>query len=356
PVAPTRTPAPTATERPSATPTPRPTRTPTPTDAPTASPTPTPQPELRQLTAGGCCVQPFFSPNGQQVLFIDKPTADAPAGIYGVDVTGSPATPPQLVEETIGFRSPDRNIVAQMDGDAARFTNETTGQTWDVNTGGNWPRYSPDSSRILWTAADREGPYDQRRADIHVAQLSGDNPRVVYFLYGGGFLGWLPDGERILLVGRDEPLSEQQTLLTYNLTTEQETRLVSHKRIRGIEMSPGGTWAAYFVDFADDNPDNRGLWVVSTDGQTRKKLNAPGFGAYRWQNDSTLLLIPLRDDPAKSMQLWAINVEDNRAVPLTDPAQTPFSISNGDWEVSPDGRTVVFVNSADQNIWLIELP
>ena len=58
----------------------------------------------------------------------------------------------------------------------------------------------------------------------------------------------------------------------------------------------------------------------------------------------------------ESMQLWAIEVATNQSRPLTDPASLSFSISNGDWEVSPDGRQVIFVNSADQNIWLITLP
>jgi Tol biopolymer transport system component len=35
---------------------------------------------------------------------------------------------------------------------------------------------------------------------------------------------------------------------------------------------------------------------------------------------------------------------------------TPLNILNGDWRVSPDGRYVVFVNSADRNLWLLELP
>ena len=35
---------------------------------------------------------------------------------------------------------------------------------------------------------------------------------------------------------------------------------------------------------------------------------------------------------------------------------TPLNILNGDWRVSPDGKYIVFVNSADRNLWLLELP
>jgi Tol biopolymer transport system component len=56
------------------------------------------------------------------------------------------------------------------------------------------------------------------------------------------------------------------------------------------------------------------------------------------------------------MQLWAVDVSANQSQPLTDPTSLSFSISNGDWELSPDGQHIIFVNSADQNIWLITLP
>ena len=41
--------------------------------------------------------------------------------------------------------------------------------------------------------------------------------------------------------------------------------------------------------------------------------------------------------------------------PVTDPASARLQIANGDWRVSPDGRYVVYVNSEDRNLWLVEL-
>lgn len=352
--APSATPQPTATLTPTETPTAIPSATATVT--PTASPTPTPAPQLRQVTQGGCCVQPDFSPDSQQILFVDKPDAESPVGIYGVRLDGSLPDRPQLVNDVIGFRSPDRTVVATMDGDQAVFSNEATGDNWQVDTGGNWPRFSPDGSQILWVATDREGPYDRRRSDVWLANLDGSSAQRIYILYGGGFSGWFPNGERILLVGRDDPRDELQNLIRYNPGGGQTDYLASHKRIRGIEMSPGGRWVAYFVDFAEDDPAKRGLWVVNTDSAERKKLNIPAFGGYQWRDENTLLLIPMRTSATESMQLWSIDVAKNQATPLTDPQTLQFSISNGDWAVSPDGRWVAFVNSADQNIWAIRLP
>jgi len=344
--------APTATPTPANTATPLPSSTPSATPSP--SPSPTPRPQLRQLASGGCCVQPFFSPDSRQVLFIDKPGPNAPTGIYGLDLAKPQATP-VLVNETIGFRSADRTIVATIEGDLVRFENERSGQSWTVDTGGNWPRFGPDGSKILWEARDREGPYDRRRSDIWLADLDGSNPQRLLSVTGGGFSGWLPDGEHILLLDRQDPTQEERTLVLYNLVSKQRTNLVTERRLRGIDISSGGSWIAYFLTFADE-PDKNGIWVVSSDGSTRKKLDTPGFGAYRWRNDNTLLYIPMRGNPAESMRLWSIDVATGQNRPLTDPAAVSFSISNGDWDVSPDGQHVVFVNSADQNIWLISLP
>ena len=355
----TASPLPTNTPNPTDTPTSTPTNTPTsePTKTPTATltplPTPTPKPVLKQLTVGGCCVQPSFSPDGKQIVFIDKPDEDTPVGIYGVNLDTTLPTTPQLVSEIVGFRSPDFNIVATIDSDLARFTNELTGESWEVDTGGTWPRYAPDAGQILWTATDQEGPYDQRQSDIWLAEIDGSNPQRLLSLYGGGYQDWLPDGNRVLLAGRDKPGNdnEEQNLIIYDITNNNRTVLASHKRIRGIEMSPGGKWVAYFVNFADE-PENRGLWVARSDGDEKKKLDIPGFGGYRWRDDNTLLLIPMRQSPDESMQVWAIDVTKNQTIPLT---HGNFSISNGDWDVSPDGNMVVFVNSLDQNLWLLNL-
>jgi len=299
-------------------------------------------------------VQPFFSADGQQVLFLDKPAEDAPVGIYGVDFA-DPQPAPGLVSELIGFRNPDHTIVAVPEGDLVRFINESTGESWAVDTGGNWPRFSPDSGQIIWTASDQEGPYDRRRTDIWRANLDGSEAELFQSLYGGGFAGWLPDGERVLLSGRDDPDLEDVTLFVYDLASGRRTNLYTEQRLRGVEISPAGSWIIFYITFAGESSKN-GFWVVRPDGSDLHQLDVPSFGAYQWRNDDTLLYIPMRESAGESMQLWAITVTTGETTPLTDPAILSFSIANGDWTVSPDGHHVIFVNSQDQNIWAITLP
>ena len=348
----TATPVPSAT--PTATGTPTATNTPPPTPTNTPTVTPTPQPILRQLTSNGCCTQPSFSPEGDQVLFIDKPSQNAPVGIYGVTIA-SPENEPQLISEMIGFRSDDRSIVATTDGTLIQLTREESGESWTLDTGGNWPNFSPDGQSIAWVASDREGPFDRRRSDIWLADVSGENRQLLFPTYGARGIDWLPDSQRMLVIGRDAPLDEERILFVYDVRNGQRTNLFSHQQIRGGQVSPGGRWVAIFLTFADD-PSENGLWLVEIATGQRTKVELPTFGSYRWRDDSSLLFIPFRESQSESMQLWQIDIESGSIGPITDPATVPFSISNGDWEVGPDGRQIVFVSSFDQNIWHIQLP
>lgn len=356
------TPTATATARPTATASPSPlppTETPAPTATPTPAPTPapTPQPSLRRLTTGGCCVQPFFSPDGATVLFIDKPAPDAPAGIYGVDLNDA-SNRVQLVDEIVGFRSPDGAIVArpdETDPDVMRFTDERAGDEWLVDTNGNWPVFSPDGRQIFWNATDRDGPYDERRTDVWLANVDGSQARQVISLYGGGALDWFPDGRRLLVSGRPERVGEEESLFVLSLADGATLELARDERLRAETqgVSPGGTWVAYFITFSPE-PGRDGIWLVRADGAGARRLDF--WGAYRWRDDARLVYVPMRASPEESMVLWEYDAGRGASRPLTDPAALPFVISNGDWTVSPDGQHVVFVSAEDKNLWLITLP
>jgi Tol biopolymer transport system component len=311
------------------------------------------------LTSGGCCVQPSFSPDSSRVLFVDKPSETDPPGVYGLDLTGfeSPLeTPPQLIYQTLGFRSPDHTVVALPDpdeGQLMRFINEETGQIWKVNTLGNWPVFSPDGQSILWNAIDRRGPYDERPTDIWVSKVDGSDARQLLTIYGGSANGWFPDNEHILLTGRAEQIGENETMVVISLRDGSMIELAQENRLRGGLISPGGSWVVYLTTFTGE-ADKDGLWVVRSDGSERRKL--PFYGPYRWFDDEHLIFIPTRDSPGEGFAFWKINVETGEKVRLTDPETIPISIEGGDWALSPDGQKVVYVSAVDQNLWLIILP
>jgi Tol biopolymer transport system component len=352
--------------------------TPTPSPSPDPDPSPTlraepqaealrtePQvetraPALRQLTQGGCCTQPFWSPDARQVLFIDKPAADAPVGIWGVDVT-QPAARPQLAIPRIASYTPDLAFVVEVSRTTTtieRLTAPLTGTvaaSWTAPAGGRSVSISPGRTRVAWQVGDdRLITQPERQVNqVWVANLDGSAARAVVTLPRGSLSGWISD-DVLLLSGRESTQAREQVLWAYSLTTGQRIELARGERLRVGSLSRNGTWLAYMITMDQDQTRN-GLWLVRTDGTVQHKLAPDLFGTFQWRDDHRLLIIPFRPD-ATSHEFMEFDADAQTARRLTDPAITPFKITNGDWAVSPDGRQVVFVASQDHNLWLLTLP
>jgi len=319
-----------------------------PTDTPT--PSPTPVPPIKQLTAGGCCVQPSWSPDSRQVWFLDKPSPDAPTGIYAVDID-APLVEPFRVLDLIGLYSPDLSLVAYPEGRNTIVEQLDNGERWVIPNQGQAVVFSPDARRIAWEIEEINGPYDQRRTDIYMARFNGEDPVLLATVYGGGLLGWLDD-QRILFSGRPSLDVRERTLTALDLSSNIAVDLVTAERFGGIAMSPGGEWVAYFTPFNEGVARNS-IWIQRTDGSDARPMDF--WGAYQWRDDARLLYIPTRESPDVPFVIYEYDTATDQSRPLTDPAATPIEIANGDWKVSPDGRYVVFVNSVDRNLWLVEL-
>ena len=320
------------------------------TPEPTPTITPTPTPVLRQLTTGGCCVMPSWSPDSKQVLFIDKPSAQSEAGYYAVDVDH--VEEPKLIGP-VGIYSPDRSLVAYPIDVRTVVEKLSTGDRWVMPNDGHAVEFSPDNRRVAWEAEAISGPYDQRQNDIFMANYDGTDAVKVARVYGGGLVGWLPRGLSMMFLGRPSLSTHDSTLTVLDLHTNEAIDLVKAERISGISISPAGSWVDYFISFNPDDKRN-GIWVQRTDGSAERQLDM--WGAYQWRDDAHLLVIPARTSPTQAFELWQIVAATGEKQKLTDAAVTPLNILNGDWRVSPDGKAIVFVNSADRNLWLLELP
>ena len=332
---------------------PRPTITPAPTVAATPTPipipttAPTPAPTLRQLTSGGCCVQPFWSPDGSEVWFIDKPGEDSPSGIWAVNLVGGP---PRLVTERVGLFSPDLKLAAYPER-GQTYIERLGGERWTAPSGGRAISFSPDSQKILWQAASSSENLDRRVVEVWMANVDGGDPQPVARLIGGGVSGWFPDGQRLLVSGRESAASDS-FLAALNLADGSLTEIARGPRLRGGALSPAGGRAAYQITFSGD-PALDGLWLARTDGNGARRLEI--FGAYRWRSEEKLLVIPLEADGA-SHWLLEVDAETGAVRALIDPAVTPFRVAVGDWAPSPDGRHIVFVSADDHNLWVMNLP
>ncbi|HLF25862.1 MAG TPA: hypothetical protein VJG32_05965 [Anaerolineae bacterium] len=319
-----------------------------PTDTPT--PSPTPIPPLRQLTTGGCCVQPGWSPDSEQVWFLDKPAPDALTGIYAVNLD-EPLAEPFRVLDVIGIYARDLSLVAYPDGRETVVEQLDNGERWIIPNQGQAVSFSPDGRRIAWEIEDEEGPFDQRRTDIYLARFTGEDAVRLVTVFGGGLQGWLDD-HRILFNGRPSLEVRDRTLTALDLNNNIAVDLVTAERIGGVTVSRDGTWLAYFISFNED-PERNSIWVQRTDGSDARQLDF--WGGYQWRDDARLLYIPVRESPDVPFVIWEYDTATGQAREVTRASTAPLEIANGDWRVSPDGRYVVYVNSVDRNLWLVEL-
>jgi len=347
---PVATTAPTMTIAPSQTPTPFPSPTVAPTPPPT--PTATATPEWKQLTTGGCCVQPGWSLDSRQVLFIDKPSPNDPVGLYAVDVVSGSLKPYKVAP--VALYSRDRSLITYLDKQQTVVEKASTGEKWVIPNNGQQIAFAPDNQHLAWEEGDDSSyiPYDQQHSDLYIAKIDGTEATRIAQVYGGGFVGWLPSGTKILLSGRPSLDTHERTLSVFDLATKTFTKLVSAERISGVSISNERTWIAYYITFDADKSRN-GIWIQRTEGSPPRKLEI--WGAYQWRDDGRLLVIPTLASSDKAFQVWQVEAASGTSRKLTD-AATPLQIFNGDWRVSPDGRYIVYVNSVDRNLWLLTLP
>ncbi len=348
---------PTETPQPTATATTPPTATPTATVTPTATPEPALQ--AMQLTEGGCCTQPFWSPDSQEVRFIDMPAADQPVGIWGVSVD-APLAAPQFVTERLEESTASPRYLIETGGDVTVIERRSDGERWTVPAGGRNVLISPDETRIAWTVTNSDAPSSDQVTTLWLANFDGSEAQQIATLPRGGLSGWI-NNDTLLISGRDSQEAREQYLAAYDLADGTRTELVRAERLRGQVLSPSGGWLVYYVTF-DADPAKNGLWVVRTDGGQSIQLGDDLFGSYQWRpcaqrcapEEDRLIIVPLQID-APLHRLVELNPATGEVRQLTDPAVTPFKIANGDWRISPDGRYVAFVESSDRNIWVMKL-
>lgn len=306
-----------------------------------------------RLTSGGCCTQPFWSQDGKQVLYIDKP-AGGKLGIYGVPVAGAEPRP-ALVSE----RVEDSRVVGPY---RVETTTKTTtlvrladGKKFAVPAQGRNVQFSPSFGKIAWSISNQDLPPEQQVAAIWVANVDGAAAKRVATLRRGGVAGWI--SENALLVNGQDPKDRAvQVLWSLSISDGKLTELLRVERLRSAVLSPSGKWLVYYTAFSDKG--SNGLWVVDTAGGKPKPAPDGAFGSYQWRSATggdQLVIVPFKPD-AQYHEFWQLNPQNMTLTQLTKAEDAPLKIANGDWRVSPDGRYVAYVESKDRNIWVVSLP
>ena len=307
-----------------------------------------------QLTTGECCVRPFWSPDGREVWFLERPAVDAVAAIWGVDVTGGE---PGLVTDLLGILSPDARLVAYPSSDGITYIQSIDDEErWVVPSGGRPINFSPDGKRIGWQlVSSRNSSYYKRGFELWRADIDGSNAQNVITVTGGGIVGWFPDSSRWLVQSSD--VSDQSyTLTVLDLGSQESLEIARAPRLWAPSLSPEGNWVAFQVTASGD-AERDGLWVVRSDGSAMRKLEV--YGSYQWRSEGRLAVVPLESSAQsdnQSHRLLEVDVGTGVVSQLTDPTQLSFRIANNDWAMAPEGDQFVYVSAEDRNLWVIQLP
>jgi hypothetical protein len=298
---------------------------------------------LKRLSAPGCCVAPWWSPDSQSVRYLDGPEGEL-ASVMEVSSEGT-LIPARLGEAPSSFYSPDGTYSVRVANGRTSVIRRYDGASWLFATGGTWPVFSPEGRQILWQgrSADYFPNYPQPLTEIHLATIGQDDSRLIRVQQGGS-ARWL-DENRLLLI-ETYPNTQAVTLSIYTISTGQVEPLAKLGFMHNLTVAPGGQSLMFFQQLQDG-----GIYLLETKlGAAPQKL--PFLGAWRWRDSRSVLYIPFTPG-SPSMILSLYDVQTGQSRRLHTP---PFVVANANWQVSPDGMHVVFVEARDQAIWLLSLP
>jgi Tol biopolymer transport system component len=307
------------------------------------------------MTQGGCCVQPFFSPDGSRVVYLDKPSPGDPTGLWSVPVA-QPMAAPALFSEHIGPFNADMSLFTFLRNRQTVVQRVSDGQQWVIQNGGRRPVFAPDSSQIAWEVEEEVGGFDVRRSDVWLANVDGSAAKQIATFYGGGIVAWFRDSARMLVSGKLKRADITPTLGILTLADGALQPLGQVDRARGQLLSPDGARLAYYVAQSRD-PAQDGMYLLDLTANQPQRQRLDFFGAYRWcpARPSRLLYIPLKPG-SPSNELWALDTATGQSEQIIAAQEgSPFKIANGDWDVSPDGRHITYTSARDSNIWLVTL-
>jgi hypothetical protein len=144
----------------------------------------------------------------------------------------------------------------------------------------------------------------------------------------------------------------QNTLSIYNTSDNTVFTLGTWKNMRSLSIAPGGRRLMFYLTWQDE-PESDGVYTIETfPGASAQRL--PWFGGWRWRDADSVYYLPFDfTSPHHTLAYYHIPTGENRV--LVTPDDLAFTIMNGDWAVSADGRRIVFHNAADRTMWLLEM-
>ncbi|QPC82231.1 M23 family metallopeptidase [Phototrophicus methaneseepsis] len=295
---------------------------------------------LQPLETTGCCADFWWHPINSNQLFTIDGAINSRASLFSWDVSvpelqGIVSTTPPP------YYSPDFALSLTATEEGAQIQNIATGETWQVNTGGNPPAVNADNTLLMWmerggaTVPGQESPTNA----VYLSNIRGEDTRL-FMAEEGIDATWLDD-HRLLLTLREQPNTRVDVV---DIITGERYTLGSWYRPRAFSISPGGTRLAFYLSTQPNETDNGIYWIDIKEGAQTQKVS--WIGAYRWRDGNSLFVVPFTPQSTVH-QLWLYDIEEDRLRPLTNPTEQPFAIMDGRWLVNSDGSRIVFRNAVN---------
>jgi len=304
--------------------------------------------EVRSLGYADCCANFWWHASDSNHFYVIDGAEEQPAAIFEWDVEVGGLS--GLIEPAPPvFASPDGTYTYRLSTEGTRIRSMADGSEWLLNTGGFTPAISPDNQQLLWLA--QYGTFvpgaTPPLVEVWVSGLKGDNARTI-LSQPRASAAWL-DGTRLLIATSERTLT---TLSVYNTSDNTSFVLGAWDRLRGLSIAPGGGRLLFYQTFQNDPAANAVYTLLTQPNAQPERLT--WFGGWRWRDSNSLYYLPFQPDQAlQNLMYYHFSTGENR--PLTDPDTQPFTVVNGDWSVSPDGRSILFQNVGDNSLSLLVL-
>jgi Tol biopolymer transport system component/DNA-binding winged helix-turn-helix (wHTH) protein len=211
--------------------------------------------------------------------------------------------------------------------------------------------FTPDSSRIYYTAWERSG--ESKAAKLYSIPVFGGTPRKILEPINSP-ISFSPDGRRLVFTRHTDDF-KTLCLVTADAEDGGDQRVIAVTRKNEFvapNFSPDGKRVLYT---AGDNREDGWYWhlaEIPSDGGEARVLNEPRkgrfFGAI-WFPDGKGILLSAQASDSKLIQLWYVSYPDGEISRITNDLAGYSSLG-----ISADGRNIISVQlNRTNSIWSI---
>lgn len=301
----------------------------------------------RTIGSGRCCWQNFWHPTDPLGLYSIDGGANQRASVYRWDIAQpflaeiAEAAPP-------AHKSPDWTYRMWMVGSEVVMSRPSDGAEFRTPTGGELPSLNPSNTRLLWVESPPTVP-GQARANARVKVTTiGNTAALEIFAAQGANAQWVDDS-RVLITA---PAADRTTrLILHTIDDGSQRDLGTFYWLRGLSVGPGGAWALFILSNQAEGGAS-GIYALNLNDPAAQPVQLAWFGAWRWRDNDEVYVIPMSlDDGDTAQTLHHYDLTTHTQTQLITP---PFTVMNGDWAVSSDGRRLAYREAQTGELTLLE--